>query len=506
MKRLFILSAAVLFSGCYLRAQISLHPKREFRGVWVHVINQTQYQNMSSEEMKTYFLDMLNGFREDHLNAVLFQVRPTADAFYPSPLEPWSRYLRGKQGMAPDNDAFDPMAFMIEACHERNMEFHAWINPYRVTAELSDSLHPSHVFHRHPEWFVRYGNQRYFDPGLPDCRKFICDVIGDIVRRYDVDAIHVDDYFYPYPIPGKSFPDGNSFLRYGIVQGFHPEQKNDWRRNNINLLIREIRHTIVREKPWVRFGVSPFGIYRNKKSTPDGSGSDTNGLQNYDDLYADVKLWAEKGWIDYNIPQIYWNLGTKAADYEILIHWWNENSSGIPLYIGQDIARTMKALGIEQQLSRKMWLERNLPGISGNCFWPAYELMKNSGGIRDSLRENYHLYPALIPAYTHLHNKPPKDVRKLNVKWTEEGYFLHWERNGDASNPEAAQYFVIYRFTDKEKTRLDDPAHIVHITRDTQYRLPYEQGEKKKKYRYIVTSVDRFHNESRKGKSKKVKL
>jgi uncharacterized lipoprotein YddW (UPF0748 family) len=504
MKKAFILFIVLFVSGIGLRSQISDDPKREFRGVWVHVINQFQYQNMSSKEMKAYFLAMLDGFRKDRFNAVVFQVRPAADAFYPSSLEPWSRYLCGEQGKAPDDPSFDPMAFLIDACRERNMEFHAWLNPYRVTAELSDSLHPSHVYYRHPEWFVRYGNQLYFDPGLPDCRTFICDIVKDIVRRYDVDAIHLDDYFYPYPVPGKPFPDENSFLRYGLLHGFHPEQKNDWRRDNVNRLIREIRHAIIREKPWVRFGISPFGIYRNRKSTPDGSGSETNGLQNYDDLYADVKLWAEKGWIDYTVPQIYWNLGTRAADYEVLIHWWSKNSAAIPLYIGQDISRTMKSLGIERQLSRKMSLERNLPGISGNCFWSGYELMKNSGGIRDSLRENYHCYPALIPAYTHLHDRSPKDVKSLKAEWTEKGYLLHWKRNGEASNPEAAQYFVVYRFEDREKTDLRNPARIVHITRDTQYLLPYGQG--KRKYKYTVTSVDRFHNESRKGKSRKVKL
>jgi uncharacterized lipoprotein YddW (UPF0748 family) len=507
MKKLFICFVFSFISMSVLPSQTS--PKREFRGVWVSVIRQTQYRQMSPEAMKAYFSEMLDMFQKVHINAVIFQVRPAADAFYPSALEPWSRYLSGEQGKAPASSSdplslFDPMSFLIEACHQRNMEFHAWLNPYRVTAEQGDVLHNSHIYHQHPEWFVKYGNQIYFDPGLPECRNFICKVVKDIVDRYDVDAIHMDDYFYPYPIAGEAFPDDNSFLRYGRLQGFHPSQKEDWRRNNVNLLIGAIKQTIILEKPWVRFGISPFGIYRNRKSTPDGSGSDTNGLQNYDDLYADVKKWMEKGWIDYNIPQLYWNIGNKAADYEVLIKWWNENNAGVHLYVGQDVAKTMQAWIEERQLSRKMYLERSLPNVEGHCFWSGYELMKNTGGICDSLRNKYQRYPALIPACTHLHDKKPKDVKRLKAEWTENGYLLHWKRNGDISNPEAAQYFVIYRFANEEVVDLSDPSHIVAITRNTSYPLPYQEG--KRKYKYVITSVDRFHNESGKGKTQRVKL
>ena len=500
MKKVFSLFVVLLFS-ISLWGQIT--QKREFRGVWVHVIYQSQYPDMSVREMKEYFVDMLNGFQRDNINAVIFQVRPTADALYYSEIEPWSRFLTGQQGKAPE-EPFDPMAFMIEECHKRNMEFHAWLNPYRVTASAGEILHKSHIYHQHPEWFVEYDSKIYFDPGLPESRQHICRVVRDIVKRYDVDAIHMDDYFYPYPVAGKIFPDHKSFALYGSEQGYKPEDKDDWRRNNVNQLIQEIRHNIITEKSWVRFGISPFGIYRNKKDTPDGSGSETSGLQNYSDLYADVKLWVEKGWIDYNLPQIYWNIGTRAADYEELIKWWSRNNYGAHLYIGQDIARTMKAPREELQLSRKMHLERNTPAVYGNCFWPGYELMKNTGGIRDSLRNHYQPYPALIPAYLHLHNKNPKDVKDLKTEWTQQGYLLHWKRNGNINNPEAARYFVIYRFANKEKTNLNDPSKIVKITRETSYLLPYDSG--KKEYKYVVTSVDRFHNESKKGKSKKVKL
>ncbi|MDR1610883.1 MAG: family 10 glycosylhydrolase, partial [Candidatus Symbiothrix sp.] len=365
-----------------------------------------------------------------------------------------------------------------------------------------------HIYYRHPERFIKYGTQIYFDPGIPENRKHICSVIKDIVSRYDVDAIHTDDYFYPYPVAGERFEDENSFNRYAYRQGFKSNQLGDWRRNNVNLLIEEIKQTIVLSKPWVRFGISPFGIYRNKKSTPDGSGSNTNGLQNYDDLYADVLLWAQKGWVDYIIPQIYWEIGHSAADYDTLIHWWSKQKMNVQLYIGQDVGRTVKTPdridSWKNQLPAKMKLERRLPGIDGNCWWSGYSLTGNTRGIADSLVNNYQKYPALIPAYVHQHKKAPKDVKHLKAEWTSFGYILHWKQNGNPANPEKAQYYVIYRFGNKEKTDLTDPSKIVCVTRKTFYLLPYDRG--KVKYKYVVTSVDRFHNETKKGKSKKVKL
>jgi uncharacterized lipoprotein YddW (UPF0748 family) len=494
--RLALLSFFLLVSLTFT-AQIT--PKREFRGAWLHVINQNQYKTMSVPEMKQYLANILDSLQAYHINAIIFQVRPTADAFYRSSLEPWSRYLTGRQGQAPEGN-FDPMAYMIEETHNRGMEFHAWLNPYRVTATDTDVLHPSHLYHQHPERFVRYGKQLYFDPGLPENREFICEVVQDIVNRYDVDAIHMDDYFYPYPIAGEKFPDDRSFKQYAAAQGFSPNQRDDWRRNNVNVLIREIKQTIVKTKPWVRFGISPFGIYRNKKSTPDGSGSDTNGLQNYDELYADVKLWVEKGWIDYNIPQVYWEIGHARADYAVLVKWWAKNNYGKHLYIGQSVSNTVKF----NQLAQKMELERTTRGIYGNCFWPGYELYKNDGGIADNLRNDYHRYPALIPAYTHMHSQSPREVKKLKAKKTHQGYVLGWQRNGDPRYPEDAQYFVVYRFSNKDRINLEDPSKIVRITRTPYYVLPYMNG--RTKYVYVVTSVDRFHNESKKWKKVKVKL
>lgn len=504
--RLFVLGLLLIITSCSTVKKTGLSvqapaqvPKREFRGAWIQTVHQAEYAKMTPQEMKRDFIRKLNYLQKCGINAVIFQVRPEADAFYRSDIEPYSRFFTGQQGIAPQ-PLFDPMAFLVQECHKRNMEFHAWLNPYRVSTSGSTVLADSHIFHQHPEWFVTYDKMILFDPGLPQSRAFICKVVRDIVSRYDIDAIHMDDYFYPYPIAGMGFPDDRSFRKYGLSQGYKPSQRADWRRENVNTLIREIKRTILLTKPWVRFGISPFGIYRNQKNTPDGSGSKTNGLQNYDDLYADVLKWIKEGWIDYNIPQIYWEIGHPAADYITLVKWWNTHAGDTHLYIGQDVARTMKAC----DLTRKMQYERNLPHISGNCFWPANEILWNNRGITDSLTQNYHRYPALIPAYTHLHSHSPKDVYKLKAEWTADGYKLHWKSDHSNSNPETAHYFVIYRFGEKEKINLENPHNIVAITRQPEYLLPYKKG--KVKYRYVVTSVDRFHNESLKGKKKKIKL
>lgn len=515
MKKIVYLSyaciLAIVVSSCSLKKGTSSsqtyeqYPKREFRGAWIHTVGQGQYKNMNSKEMKTYFVSMLDRLQSMGINAIVFQVRPQADAFYNSKLEPWSVYLTGEQGRAMA-DGFDPLAFMIDECHKRNMELHAWLNPYRVTTNESQKLAYNHIYHRHPERFVKYGKQLYFDPGIPENRAFICSVVRDIVSRYAVDAIHMDDYFYPYPISGQIFPDDRSFNTYAHLQGFATNQRDDWRRNNVNMLIEEIRGTILSTKPWVRFGISPFGIYRNKKSTDDGSGSDTNGLQNYDDLYADVKLWAEKGWIDYNIPQIYWEIGHKAADYKTLNIWWANNSWGQHLYIGQSVKRTMDAKDNKgrSQLDEKMRLSRSFSTINGNCFWPGYDLLDDVGGISEELRANYHKYPALIPAYTNLHAGTPDKVKKLNQFYTTTQNVLSWTRAGkDAQDPENAQYFVVYRFKKGETVNLNRAENIVTTTRSTEFVLPYEGGNNK--YTYVVTAVDAFHNES-KGSSIKVTL
>jgi len=473
--------------------------KREFRGAWIQAIN-GQFKGKSTAEVQQMLTTQLNVLQEAGINAIIFQVRPEADALYASNLEPWSRYLSGTQGKVP-NPFWDPMAWMIEECHKRGMEFHAWINPYRAKALASAQTDAKHITNQHPEWFIPYNNQLFFNPALPECRAYIQKVITDIVTRYDVDALHMDDYFYPYPANGQDFPDEAYYQRLGA--GF--ATKGDWRRHNVNLLIEEIHQLLRQLKPWVKFGVSPFGIYRNQKSDP--KGSDTNGLQNYDDLYADVLLWARNGWIDYNIPQIYWHVGHPAADYGKLVEWWAKNTENRPLFIGQSILNTVQNADPsnpnQHQMPLKMRLQRSYKTIEGSCQWYTQNIVDNVGNYTELLKQIYHKYPALPPVFSFMDNKAPKKVKKLAMIDTTDGPILMWTEPKAKTEMDKAKRYVVYRFGAKERIDLENPSKIVAITRDKFIRLSPNGG--KERYVYVVTALDRLHNESKPVK-KKIKL
>lgn len=498
MKR-YVLSVLVL-SLVLLCVQGQTCPKREFRGAWIQAVN-GQFQGMPTEALQANLINQLNALQEAGINAIIFQVRPEADALYNSAHEPWSRFLTGVQGKAP-HPYWDPMAFMIEECHKRNMEFHAWINPYRAKTNMKNVLASTHIYNVHPDRFIEYDNKLFFDPALPENRRHICQVVTDIVSRYDVDGIHMDDYFYPYPVSGLDYPDDRSFAVYG--KAF--TNKGDWRRHNVNLLIKDVHSTVRNLKPWVKFGVSPFGVYRNARTDP--SGSNTKALQNYDDLYADVLLWAREGWIDYNIPQIYWQIGHPLADYEELVNWWARHAENRPLFIGQSVPNTIKNADPDRpnvnQLPRKMALQRSFQTIGGSCQWPASAVVNNEGRYRDALMQEYHKYPALMPVFDFIDAEAPDKVSKLKKVWTEDGYMLFWTAPEAEDEMNRATQYVVYRFDKKKKSvNLNDPSCIVAITRDTYYKLPYSNG--KTKYRYVVTALDRLQNES-KPADKKVKL
>ena len=489
-----LITLALMLGVTTLMAQAS---KREFRGAWIQCVN-GQFQGMSAESMQRTLISQLDVLQRAGINAIIFQIRAEADALYQSNYEPWSRFLTGVQGQ---NPGWDPLQWMIDECHKRNMELHAWINPYRAKTKGTVVLSPIHPYNKYPERFVTYAGQLYFNPGMPENRKYICQIVRDVVNRYDIDALHMDDYFYPYPNPGEDFPDASTFAQYG--RGY--ANKGDWRRDNVNVLIKEIHETVRECKPWVKFGVSPFGIYRNQKSDPNGS--KTNGLQNYDDLYADVLMWVNNGWVDYNIPQIYWEIGHKAADYDTLIRWWAKHAVNRPLFIGQDVLRTVKNADLQNpavhQLAAKMKLQRTLPGVEGSCQWYAAAVVDNPGNYRTMLEKDYHRYPALQPAMPFMDDKAPSKVKKLKPVWTEDGYILFWTAPKAKGVMDEAALYVVYRFAKGEKIDLEDPSKIVSLTRNTFFQLPYVDG--KTRYTYVVTALDRLHNES-KAVKKKVKL
>lgn len=474
------------------------NPKREFRGAWLPTVT-GNYTGMSEDEMKSRLIKELDALAAAGVNAVLFQIRPEADAWYKSSHEPWSRFITGVQGK---NPGWDPTKFLIEQCHRRGMEFHAWINPYRVKTNNSKALASNHIYNKKPDWFIEYGGQTFFNPALQESRNYICRVVKDILRHYDVDAIHMDDYFYPYPKAGETLNDEFYFKVYG--KGYR--DKGDWRRHNVNMLIEQLHKTIVETKPWVQLGISPFGIYRNQKSW--SKGSRTNGLQNYDDLYADVLLWADKGWIDYLIPQVYWEIGHKAADYEELVNWWAETvGDKCALYIGQDVLRTVRATDLrdssKNQLDAKMNIQRSRPEIDGMCFWPGREVIANSGNFTTDMKARYMTNPALPPVIDRLQISHPNKVRRMKTVWTKDGYILFWTAPKCHDELVEPVKYCVYRFGKDEKVNLEDASKLVAITSGTYYMLPYVDG--KTRYKYVVTAVNRFNSES-KARTKKIKL
>lgn len=381
----------------FLSVNAIAQSKYEFRAAWIATVDNIDWP--SKEAMgnvalqQKEFIDLLDLHKQNGLNAVIVQIRPAADAFYPSPYEPWSEWLTGKQGHPPV-PYYDPLQFMITETHKRGMAFHAWCNPYRAEFKIGTSaVSPSHISRIHPEWFVTYGDKKYFDPGNKDAQQFVNGIIKDIVTNYAVDAIHFDDYFYPYRISGVEFPDSASYTKYG--NGIN---KEDWRRSNVDSIILLLSKTIKQANPKCKFGISPFGVWRNRDKDPDGS--DTKASQtNYDDLYADILLWLKMGWIDYVAPQLYWEFGHKAAPFEVLIDWWNNHSFGKQCYIGLGIYRagTNEAWKDKTQLPRQIQLLRRKPNIHGMIFFSSKSFLNNPNGWNDSLRLNYFKEPALIP-------------------------------------------------------------------------------------------------------------
>ncbi|TPE46309.1 glycoside hydrolase family 10 protein [Pontibacter mangrovi] len=483
-------------------------PKREFRAVWIATVANIDWPSqpgLSSVLQQEEFKYILDEHQKNGMNAVVVQVRPTTDALYQSDKELWSHWLTGTQGKAP-NPPYDPLAFQIEEAHKRGMEFHAWFNPYRASHDtIVANLSARHITQTKPEWFIQYGGKLYFKPGLPEVREYIVGIIMDVVRKYDVDAIHFDDYFYPYPT-AEPFPDEEDFQKYGA--GF--ASKDDWRRHNVDEVIRTLSDSIKAVNPRVKFGVSPFSIWRNK-SPEEPNGSDTKGgLTNYDDLYADVRGWLEKGWIDYNVPQLYFYIGYNVADYAKLLDWWSKNNFGKHLYIGQGTYRVNSKSSIKEwadplENGRQLRLNRATPNVQGSVFFSSKSVMSNPNGVQDSLRQDFYRFPALVPTMKWIDAVAPLAPEKLAAKSTHKGVYLAWQASEPATDGESARYYVIYRFLKGQKQDFNDPANILaKVYKDT---LTFEDTTAKagERYVYVVTALDQIQNESAPSARVKVK-
>lgn len=465
-------------------------PKRELRAVWIATVGNIDWpskQGLSAQQQQQEFISHLNFLQRTGFNTVIVQIRPAADAFYPSQYEPWSKYLSGKQGQPPF-PKYDPLEFMIRECHKRNMEFHAWFNPYRALVASNSNPNPAnHATRTHPEWIINYAGKAYFDPGNPEAREYILKVILDVVARYDIDAVHIDDYFYPYPVAGRPFPDQASYNKYNNGQS-----REDWRRDNVNMFVSQLNSNIKKQKSWIKFGVSPFGIWRNDNKDPEGSA--TRGSSCYDDLYSDVRLWIDKKWVDYVAPQLYWEHGHRVAAYDVLLPWWKKNSGARQLYIGLGLYRMLNATtspwNKPDEILKQIREARAL-NTNGFVFYSMSSFYKLKQDLADSLQQNYFGTIAIPPPMSWIDNVPPA-APVARAAATNNGMLIQWEETNVSKEPIK---YLVYRFGPDEKINLASAENIIALTQASSF-IDKDGG---KNYKYVVTALDRLWNESEKS-------
>ncbi len=496
---LFFLLFSVQWLISYAQQTAHFPPKREFRGVWVATVANIDWpsrQGLTADQQKQELIGILEQHKAHGINAIMLQIRPTADAFYAGSREPWSHWLMGKQGLAPSGN-FDPLSFAIKECHIRGMELHAWFNPYRATMNARSVTTNDHITQQKPELFYTYGGQKLFDPGIPEVRSYILQVILDVVKGYDIDGVHFDDYFYPYKIAGQKINDEATFRKY--PNGF--TQIEDWRRHNVDLLIKMVNDSVHHYKKHVKFGVSPFGIWKNYRQ--DTLGSKTNGLSNYHELYADSRKWIKEGWVDYINPQIYFTFTRAVAPFGVLVDWWSRNTFGRHLYIGQGAylvhsggSKKEAAWGVPSEIPNQIRYLRENNRVQGSVFFSSKSLSTVARNVRDSLRNDFYKYPALPPQMPWLDDIAPMAPRHVRAEAKEEGVHLEWEEPSKAADGETASGYVIYRFDEGEKASILNPKHIISVRFENYTSFLDTNLEKGKRYTYLVTALDRLKNES----------
>ncbi|NEU08848.1 family 10 glycosylhydrolase [Flavihumibacter sp. R14] len=494
-----LLSILFLLNTLNLFAQMPASPKREFRGAWIATVANIDWPSkpgLSSDMQQKELLRIFDDHQRSGINAIMIQVRPSTDALYGNGREMWSRFLTGKQGLAP-LPYYDPLEFAIAEAHKRGMELHAWFNPYRATFDLIESnTSPDHITRQKPDWFFTYEGKKLFNPGIPEVREYIVQVIMDVVRNYDVDGIHFDDYFYPYPdSKNRPLPDTNAYNTYGAERF---ADITDWRRHNVDTLIQTLSDSIHAEKKFVKFGISPFGIWRNKSQDPEGS--ESNGLDGYGKLYADARKWTQAGWVDYINPQLYFPFFYPAAPFEKLLDWWSNNTYGKHLYIGQAAYRATEnreGWRNRQQIPDQIRYLRNNTRVQGSVFFSSKSLTRNLAGVNDSLRTNFYKYPALQPAMLWLDAVDPNPPREVTAKALNDCVDINWKAPEAASDGQTAYGYVIYRFNEGDEIRTSEPGNILKISFDASKTsfsdFSVSPGSR---YTYVVTAIDRLKNES----------
>ncbi|WP_150244011.1 glycoside hydrolase family 10 protein [Nocardiopsis quinghaiensis] len=472
-------------------------PKRQMRAEWIASVVNIDWpseQGLTPEEQRAELTELYDQAGADGLNAVFVQIRPTADAFWPSPYEPWSEWITGEQGADP---GYDPLEFAVEEAHARNLEFHGWFNPYRVAMhEDPGRLVRDHPARLNPDWVFPYGGKLYYDPGIPEVREFVIGAMMHAVENYDLDGVHFDDYFYPYPVSGEAIPDRGTFAEHG--RGFADVE--DWRRDNVDRLVAEMDEAVHAAKPHVKFGISPFGIWRNASSDP--AGSDTSGFESYSGIYADSRTWVRRGWVDYINPQVYWEIGLSVADYAVLVPWWERvtEGTGVHLYIGQAAYKSgdTGAWSDPRELARHLEFNRSHPGVDGDVYFSAKSLRTNARSAMDVVVERHYAQPALVPVKEDLGGSAPEPPE---VGGAERGDGVRLTiRPGRGRAP---AYYAVYAFDGTPHRGdapcgIEDPRTMVGTVRaaedgETVFTAPGGDGERT----YYVTALDRLHHESR---------
>ncbi|MFD0690046.1 glycoside hydrolase family 10 protein [Actinomadura fibrosa] len=463
---------------------------RQLRGMWIATVAGIDWPKDTDKpaaEQRAAFVKLLDTAKAMNMNAVFVQIRPNSDAFYRSPYEPWSQWITGKQGKDP---GYDVLAFMLKEAHARNLEFHAWFNPYRVSRQDDlKKLAPNSPARQHPDWVRKYGTGLWYDPGLPQVRDLATRAVMDVVQKYDIDAVHFDDYFYPYPESGD-FPDDASYKAYG--KGL---KRADWRRKNVDTLVESLSRQIHQAKPWVRFGISPFGVWRNKTSDP--AGSATSALQSYDDIYADTRTWIKKGWLDYVTPQLYWPIGDKRADYAELVKWWARQVEGtdVQLTIGQAAYRVGEDATWKKpaELSRHLTLNARYPQVRGDVFFSASDIASNRRGFAAKVRADHYSRPAVPPPVSGRGGQAPPAPRDLKVRADGKGVRVEWRPSDGATS------YAVYRVDGKRADCAPvDPNRLLADVRGGGIIDP--SAKRGRAYTYYVTALDRLHHESPPGR------